>query len=153
MGALASAPASARARDAPATARDVPSHRTSQLVIHPRHALGVAPRELSIIDRLPDDVVGLVLDRLSGADLARAECVSKRMRELARRDDDCRWRDALARDFGPTFAPVPDASVPTGAMKLEYVRVRETLRAIVTGRSARDGSVAPTPALGTRIFV
>lgn len=122
-------------------------------MIHPRHALGVAPRELSIIDRLPDDVVGLVLDRLSGADLARAECVSKRMRELARRDDDRRWRASLARDFGPTFAPVPDASVPTGAMKLEYVRVRETLRAIVTGRSARDGSVAPTPALGTRIFV
>ena len=151
MGALASAPASARARDSPSTARDTAAHR-KQLVIHPRHALG-APRELSDIDRLPDDVVGLVLDRLPGDDIARAECVCRRMHELARRDDCGRWRAALARDFGPAFAPAPDASVPPGAMKTEYARVRETLRAIVCGRSAHDGSVAPTTALGTRIFV
>lgn len=118
----------------------------NQLVIHPRH---FSTLEFEV---LPDELVELVLDALHGDDLARCECSCKRLRELAGNDQ--QWLRALARDFGPSFAPAVGASFPRGAMKLQYAKCRETLRAIVRGRhDATQGLVPGFKPGGTRIFV
>jgi hypothetical protein len=118
-----------------------------QLVIHPRHC-----RSMLELEVLPDELVELVLDALHGDDLARCECACKRLRELAGNDQ--RWLRALARDFGASFAPPVGASFPRGAMKLQYAKCRETLRAIVRGRhDATHGLVPGFKPGGTRIFV
>lgn len=128
------------------TAPDGTSER--QLVIHPRHCRSTLEFEV-----LPDELVELVLDKLHGDDLARCECACKRLRELAAGNDQ-RWLRALTRDFGDSFAPPVGASFPKGAMKLQYAKCRETLRAIVRGRhDATQGLVPGFKPGGTRIFV
>ena len=131
-------------------------HRPSSpsAVIHRSHARGVPHALLpSPVDDLPDELVELVLDCLHGRDLARAECVSVRLRRLCERDGDARWSRALARDFGDAFAPPPERrrSLPSGAMKREYRCAAETLRAIALGR-AGAGFERPRTAVGTRIY-
>lgn len=119
----------------------IPRHRST-------HAKPLAT--CALVDELPDELVELVLDHLCGTDLARAECVSRRLRRLALRDDG-RWRDALRRDFGDAFAPPQGVAVPRGALKAEYKRAVETLKAIVTGRYGECDSRTRVR-VGTRIY-
>jgi len=137
-------------RESTTPARDEKSHDGTseyQLVIHPRHC-----RTMLKFEVLPDELVELVLDALHGDDLARCECACKRLRDLA--GDDQRWLRALARDFGESFAPPVGASFPKGAMKLQYAKCRETLRAIVRGRYDTTQGLVPGFKPGcTRIFV
>jgi len=131
-------------------------HRPSSpsAVIQRSHVRGALQALLpSPVDDLPDELVELVLDCLNGRDLARAECVSKRLRRLCERDGDARWRRALARDFGDGFAPPQERqSIPTGAMKREYRRALETLRAIALGTSGTWFGESPRRALGTSVY-
>ena len=120
------------------------------LALHPRHPVRHQSELPLSLESLPDELLELVLDALSGDDLARVSCSCRRLRALA--NDDGRWIRCLVADYGHTFAPPVGVEFPLGAIKDRYVQCRETLRAIMRRREQGIGEGMPPEWVGGRVY-